>query len=151
MSINNNSLFFSKATADIAMSSSCIKGVFPRNLVQGISVAYLRKKTRSDHVTRNSLAARNNEAYGQGNRRLSRSVESFAIIKNTGHGNFVIGCFHTRATHAPSPFYDFFLLEEAAVHRLSETDNPYPNCPSKLTNKVRWIVYSKIKTTSLWN
>ena len=27
----------------------------------------------------------------------SRSVQSFAIIKNTGHGNFVIGRFHTRA------------------------------------------------------
>ena len=27
------------------------------------------KNTRSDHVTRNALAARNNEAYGQGNGR----------------------------------------------------------------------------------
>ena len=43
------------------------------------------------------------------------------------------------------PISDFSLLEEAAVHRLSETDNPYPNCPSKLTNKVRWIVHSKLK------
>ena len=47
-------------------------GVFPRNLGQGISVAYLRKKnTRSDHMTRKALAARNNEAYGQGNGRQS--------------------------------------------------------------------------------
>ena len=47
-------------------------GVFPRTLGQGISVAYVRKKnTRSDHVTRNALAARNNEAYGQGNDRQS--------------------------------------------------------------------------------
>ena len=103
------------------------------------------KKTHSDHVTLNS-----NEAYGQGNRRLSRSVQSFAIIKNAGHGNFVIGCFHTRAVcRRPlphrHPFSDFFLLEEAAVPRLSETDNSYPNCPSKLTNKVRWIVHSKLK------
>ena len=35
------------------------------------------------------------------------------------------------------PFSDFFLGEGAAVHRLSETDNPYPNCLSKLTDKVR--------------
>ena len=27
----------------------------------------IEKKTRSDHVTRNALVARNNEAYGQGN------------------------------------------------------------------------------------
>ena len=46
-------------------------GVFPRNLSQGISVAYLRKKTRSDHVTQNALAARNNEAYGQANGKQS--------------------------------------------------------------------------------
>ena len=46
---------------------------------------------------------------------------------------------------APSPTDDFLLLVEAAVHRLSETDNQYPNCPSKLTNKVRWIVHSKLK------
>ena len=55
----------------------------------------------------------------------------------------------SRCTDAPfphrNPFSDFFLGEEAAVHRLSETDNPYPNCPSKLTHKVRWIVHSKLK------
>ena len=91
----------------------------------------------------------------------SRSVQSFAIIKNTEHGNFVNGCFHTRARNGLSarlrlalnrrplphrhPFSDFFLGEGAAVHRLSETENPYPNCPSTLTDKVRWIVHSKLK------
>ena len=90
----------------------------------------------------------------------SRSVQSFVIIKNTGDGNFVNGCFHTRARNGLSarlrlalnrrplphrhPFSDFFLGEGAAVHRLSETDNRYPNCPSKLTDKVRWIVHSKL-------
>ena len=90
----------------------------------------------------------------------SRSVQSFVIIKNTGDGNFVNGCFHTRARNGLSarlrlalnrrplphrhPFSDFFLGEGAAVHRLSETDNPYPNCPSKLTDKVRWTVHSKL-------
>ena len=66
----NNSLFFSVATVDIAMPILCTYGVFPRNLGQGISVAYLRK-TRSDHVIRNALAARNHETYGQGNGRQS--------------------------------------------------------------------------------
>ena len=92
----------------------------------------------------------------------SLSVQSFAIIKNTGHGNFVIGGFHTRArnglsvgdwpVHSPPlphrhPFSDsdFFWGEGAAVHRLSETNNRSSNCPSKLTNRVRWIVHSKLK------
>ena len=72
-----------------------------------------RWRTRSDHVTRNALAARNNEAYGQGNGRQSfRTV--LRIIKNTGHGNFVIGVFTLKlqkdylsetslCTVAPSP------------------------------------------------
>ena len=50
---------------------------------------------------------------------------------------------------APSPdkhpFSDFFWGEGAAVHRVSETDNPSSNCPSKLTDKVRRIVHSKLK------
>ena len=32
----------------------------------------------------------------------SGSVQFFAIIKNTGHGNFVIGRFHTRARNGLS-------------------------------------------------
>ena len=52
------------------------------------------KQTRSDHVTRNALAARNNEAYGQGNGRqfflyspslslktLDAGILSFAVFK----------------------------------------------------------------------
>ena len=46
-------------------------------------------------------------------------------------------------TDTPSPI--FFWGEGAAVHRLSETDNPSSNCPSKLTDKVRRIVHSKLK------
>ena len=88
---------------------------------------------------RNALAARNNKAYGQGKTADSGSVQSFATIKNTGHGNFVIDRFHTRArngypsetslctdapfpTDTPSPI--FFLRGGAVVHRLSATDNP---------------------------
>ena len=32
----------------------------------------------------------------------SRSVQSFAIIKNTEHGNFVFGHFHARARNGLS-------------------------------------------------
>ena len=49
------SFFFSDATVDIAMPSHCTAS----------SHAAFRSRTRSDHVTRNALAARNNlnEAY----------------------------------------------------------------------------------------
>ena len=46
-------------------------------------------------------------------------------------------------TDTPSPI--FFWGEGAAVHRLSEMDNPSSNCPSKLMDKVRRIVHSKLK------
>ena len=90
-------------------------------------------------------------------------VQSLAIIKNSEHRNFVIGRFQTRARNelfvwdwpvhsrpAPppssqTPFSDFFCGEGAAVHSLSVTDNPSSNCPSKLTDKVRRIVHSKLK------
>ena len=137
-------------------------GVFPRNLSQGISVAYLKKKTRSDHVTRNASAARNNEAYRQGNGRQSFCTV-LRYIKNTGHGNcFTLAVFTLQlemdypsslrlaCVQSPPPPQTllpwFFLRGGAAVHRLSETENPYPNCPSTLTDKVRWIVHSKLKT-----
>ena len=94
----------------------------------------------------------------------SLSVQSFDIIKNTGHGNFVIGRNQTRARNGLSvwdwpvyshplpppphtPLFRYFFWEAweegAAVHRLSETDNTSSNCPSKLTDKVRRIVRSK--------
>ena len=82
---------FSDASVDIAMPSPC------KASSHAISVKAFRWRTRSDHVTRNALAARNNKAYGQGKTTDSGSVQSFATIKNTGHGNFVIGRFHTRA------------------------------------------------------
>ena len=46
-------------------------------------------------------------------------------------------------TDTPSPI--FFSGEAAAIHRLSEMDNPSSNCPSKLMDKVRRIVHSKLK------
>ena len=36
-----------------------------------VSIKAFRRRTRSDHVTRNALAGRNNEAYGQVNGRQS--------------------------------------------------------------------------------
>ena len=50
-------------------------------------------------MTRNALDARDNEAYAMDKATADSliSVQSFAIIKNTGHGNFVIGRFQTRA------------------------------------------------------
>ena len=68
----NNSLFFSDAKVDIAMPSPCpaVRRLPTQSRSRhfgGVS----EKKTRSDHVTRKALAARNNEAYGQGNGRQS--------------------------------------------------------------------------------
>ena len=119
------------------------------------------KKTRSDHMTRNALAARNNEAYNTDKSRQTVVLYSpFCIIKNTGHGNFVVGRFHTGArkwiirlrlasVQSPpplqTPLFRFFLGEGAAVHRLAGTDNPSSNCPSKLADKVRRTVHSKLK------
>ena len=121
------------------------------------------KNTRSDHVTRNALALRNNEAYNTDKSRQTVVLYSpFCIIKNTGHGNFVVGSFHTRARKSiirqtlacvqsppppQTPLFRFFFFwrEGAAVHRLSRTDNLSSNCPSKLADKVRQIVHSKLK------
>ena len=50
-------------------------------------------------------------------------------------------CVAPSPTDTPSPI--FFWGKGAAVHRLSETDNPSSNFPSKLTDKVRRIVHSK--------
>ena len=94
--MNNISLFFSDATVDIAMPSPCTASS------HAISVKAFRWRTRSDHVTRNVLAARNNKAYGQGKTADSGSVQSFATIVNTGHGIYVIGRFHTRARNGLS-------------------------------------------------
>ena len=58
----------------------------------------------------------------------SRSVQSFAIIKNTGSGNFVIGRFHARATiemdyPSETSLLRFFLREGGGVRGLSGKDS----------------------------
>ena len=90
----------------------------------------------------------------------SRSVQSFAIIINTGHGNFVIGGFYTRleldylsetglCTVAPSPTDTSSPNFSEGRGRLytgqSQTDNPSSKCSSKLMDSVRRIVHSKLK------
>ena len=82
-------------------------------------------------------------------------------LKNTGHGNFVIGRFHTRAKNGLYPSET-----SLCTVALSPTDTPSPifseergrlytgylkriiylqTVPSKLTDKVRWIIHSKLK------
>ena len=92
----------------------------PRNLGQGISVAYLTKKTRSDHVTRNALATWNNETYEQV-KADSRSVSLKTLEPCTGHGNFVVGRFHTRARK-------WIIRQRLACVQSppSPTDTPFP-------------------------
>ena len=116
-----------------------------------------KKKPRSDHVTRNASAARNNEAYRQGNGRQSFCTV-LPYIKNTGHGN----CF-TLAFFTLELEMDYPSETSPCTVTPSPTDTPSPllllrggggctqairkwiihlqlNCPSKLTEKARPIV-----------
>ena len=86
---------FSDTTVDITMPIHCMESS------HAIFIKAFRWRTRSDYVTRKVLAVRNNEAYGQGN-----GLQSYRTVlryhKNTGHGNFVIGRFLTRARNGLS-------------------------------------------------
>ena len=119
-----------------------------------ISVKAFRWRTGSDYVTRNALAALNNAMMRSTDKATadSRSVESLAIIKNTGHGNFVIGRFHTRARNGSS------VWDLPVYSRALPTDTPslifsrgrrrlYRGYMERIipSSKVRRIVYSKLK------
>ena len=118
---------------------------------------YVEKQHRTNNEPQNRIKSRSRNLGHQGILVGTRFLQSFATIKNTGHKNFVISRFHTRARNGltglctvapcprdtPSPI--FFWGEGAAVHRLSEMDNRSSNCPSKLMDKVRRIVHSKLK------
>ena len=125
-----------------------------------ISVKAFRWRTRSDHVTRKALAARNNEAYGQGNGRQSfRTVFRYHYKHWTRE--FCYWPFsHTRARNGlsvgdwpvysphPSPprppqttLLRFFLRGVGG----STQAKPCPNCQSKWMDNVRRIVHSKLK------
>ena len=90
----------------------------------------------------------------------SRSVQSFAIIKNNGHGNFVMAVFTLEVemdypsetslctvvpfpTDTPSPIFSEGRgrLYTGYLERII----PSSNCPSKLTDKGRRVVHSKLK------
>ena len=156
----NNSLFFSEAKVDIAMPSPCSASA------HAISVKAFRwriwEKYCSVHVTRNALAALNNEAY------MDKATTDCTVflyrpslsLKTLDSGILLLAVFKLELemdyssetglyTIAPSPTETsspfFFWGEGSAAHRLSETDNPSSNCPSKLTDKVRRIAHSKLK------
>ena len=90
-------LFFSDATVDIAIPSPCtasshafsVKAFRWRIWGKKNSLGPLDPKriSRAESVMRPTDKATAD----------SRSVQSYAIVKNTGHGNFVIGRFYTRA------------------------------------------------------
>ena len=86
------SLFFPDATVDIAIPSLCTASS------HAVSVKAFRWRTRSDHVTRKARIMRPTDKVTAD----SRSVQSFAIIKNTGHKILVIGRFHTRVRNGSS-------------------------------------------------
>ena len=87
------------------------------------------KKSRSDHVTRNALAARNNEAYMDKQETVLYSPS--LSLKTLDTGIFLLAVFKLElemdypsetglCAVAPS---SIFLRQGAAVYRLSETDN----------------------------
>ena len=84
----------------------------------------------------------------------NRSVQSFAIIKNTAHGNFVIGRFDTKARNGSSRSETSL----AGYSRVLPTDTPstifsegrgrlYTGYLERIipSSKVRRIVHSKLK------
>ena len=122
-------------------------------------------------MTRNTLAARNNEAYGQGNGRQSFRTVFRYHWKTLDTGILLLAVFtlelemdypsETRDfivswseislwTVAPSPqttLLRFFLRGGGGGLYTGYLERILPswNCPSKLTGKVRRIVHSKLK------
>ena len=99
-----------------------------------ISGKAFRWQTRSDHVTRKALAARNNEAYGQGNGRHAVVPYSPSLsLKTLVTGILLLAVFtlirlRLACVESPpsrqTPLLRIFLRGGAALHRLSGTDNP---------------------------
>ena len=87
----------------------------------------------------------------------SCSVQSFAIIKNTGHGILLLAVFTlelemdypsetslcTVARSPQTPLLRFFLAwgKGAAVHRLSGTDNPVFKSQADCSFKIKTILF----------
>ena len=85
--MKNNFLFFSDATVDVDMAkaSPCAAS------------SHAMWRTCSDHVTRNALAARNNEALRTSQRQTVVLYSPWLSLKKLDAGIFVIGRIHTRA------------------------------------------------------
>ena len=114
------------------------------------------KKTRSDHVTRNALAAWNNEAFEEGNGRQSFCTVLRVSLKTLDTGILLSAVFTLELeidypsetslctvapspTDIPSPFFFFFFFSEGRGRLYTgylERIIPSSNCPSKLTDKV---------------
>ena len=91
----------------------------------------------------------------------SRSEQSFAVIENTGHGNFLLAVFTLElemdyqswtglctVTPPPqTPFLRFFLRGGGGCTQAEylERITPSSNCAWKSTDKVRRVVHSKLK------
>ena len=90
-------------------------------LVKQQAVKAFRVRTRSDHVTRNALATRNNAAYGQSNgRTLDTGISLLAVFTlelEMDHPSETRLC--AVAPSPQTPLLRFFLREGAAG-----TDNP---------------------------
>ena len=126
-----------------------------------ISVKAFRWRTRSDHVTRNALAARNNKAYGQGKTADSGSVQSLLPLKTMDTGILLLAVFtleletdypsetspvYSRPLPDRHPLSDFFSEGRGRLCTgYLERIIPSANCPSKLKDKVRRIVHAKLK------
>ena len=111
------------------------------------AVKTFRWRTRSDHVTRNSLAAQNNATYGQGNGR-----QTFRTLKTLETGILLLAVFtlelemdhpsetspSTVASSPQTPFLRFFSEGRGQLYT-GYLERIFPS------SKVRRIVYSKLK------
>ena len=115
-------------------------------------MAYLRKKTCLDHVTRNALAAWNNEAYEQGNGRQSFYPVLRVSLQTLDTGILLLAVLTLElkidypsetslCTVAPSPTDTPSPIFSEGRGRL------YTGYLERIipSSKVRWIVHSKLK------
>ena len=125
-----------------------------------ISVKAFQWRTRSDHMTQKASAARNNAAYGQGNCKTVVPYSPSLSLKTLDTGILLLAVFTLElemdypsetslCTVAPSPQTPLLRFFSEGRGRLYtgylERIIPSSNCPSKLTDKVRRIVHSKLK------
>ena len=138
-------MFFSDATVDI-IPSPCTESS------HAISVKAFRWRTRSDHMTRKTSAARNNAAYGQGNGKTVVPYSHSLSLETLDKGILLLAVFTldlemdhpsetSLCTVAPSPQTPLLRFFSEWRGRL------YTGYLERiiLSSKVRRIVYSKLK------